>query len=70
MKKIETPQPQAIDLYTISAKLLAIGELIKFRGGEPSLEDELVNYGVGEILTDLAGDLRCLGGNGAVHCLT
>lgn len=50
-------QPQAIDLYTLSAKLFAIGELIKFRSGEPSLEEERANYGLGEILTDLADEL-------------
>ena len=46
-KKTEAPQPQTTDLYTLSAKLLAIGELIKFRSGEPSLEEERVNYGIG-----------------------
>lgn len=45
-------QPQAIDLYTLSAKLFAVDELIKFRGGEPSLEEERANY-----LTGLADDL-------------
>lgn len=55
--KIPALQPQTTDLYTLSAKLLAIGELIKFRGGEPSLEEERVNYGLGEILADLAGEL-------------
>jgi hypothetical protein len=55
--KITAPQPQTIDLYVVSAKLLAIGELIKFGGGEPSLEEERVNFGLGEILTDLAKDL-------------
>jgi hypothetical protein len=47
-------QLQTTDLYTISAKLLAIGELIKFRAGEASLEEDRVNYGLGEMLTDLA----------------
>ena len=55
--KNDTEQSQSTDLYTVSAKLLAMGELIKFRGGEPSLEEERVNYGLGEILTDLAIEL-------------
>ncbi len=46
-----------VDMKTIAAKILAIGELIKFRGGEPLLEDEIVNYGIGEILTDIAKEL-------------
>ena len=46
------------NLMKISAKIYAIGELIKFRGGEPALDEERVNYGIGEILTDLAADLN------------
>ena len=46
------------DLMTISAKIYAIGELIKFRGGEPALDEERVNFGLGKILTDLASDLN------------
>ncbi len=46
-----------VRIETIAAKIFAIGELIKFRGGEPSLEEERVHYGLGEILTDLAKDL-------------
>ena len=45
------------NLETIAAKIFAIGELIKFRGGEPSLDEQKVNYGIGEILTDLAEEL-------------
>lgn len=52
--KNDTQQLRTTDLYTLSAKLFAIGELIKFRGGEQSLDEERVNYGLGEILTDLA----------------
>jgi hypothetical protein len=37
--KSDNLQLQTTDLYTISAKLFAIGELIKFRGGEPSLDE-------------------------------
>ena len=40
------------------AKLFAIGELVKFRGGEPSLDEGRVKHGLGDILTDLAEDLR------------
>ncbi len=50
-------QLREIDLFNLSAKLFAIGELIKFRGGEPSHDEERVNFGIGEILTDLADDL-------------
>ncbi len=58
MKSKECESNHTESLRTIQAKLLAIGELIKFRGGEPSLEDEMVNYGLGMILTDLANDLQ------------
>jgi hypothetical protein len=54
----DTQQPRTTDLHTLSAKLFAIGELIKFRGGEQSLDEERVHYGLGEMLTDLANDLR------------
>ena len=47
-------------LWVISAKLYGICELIKFRGGEPPLNEEDVNFGIGEILTDLAGELAAL----------
>ena len=46
-----------IQIETIAAKIYALGELIKFRGGEPSLDEERVNFGIGEILTDLANAL-------------
>jgi hypothetical protein len=46
------------DLKTIEAKIFAMCELIKFRRGEPSLEEEMVNYGIGMILTDLANKLE------------
>ncbi len=46
-----------VDRYTISAKIFALGELIKFRGGEASLDEEKVNFGIGELLTDLAEEL-------------
>ena len=55
--KSDNLQLQATNLYTISAKLFAIGELIKFRGGEPSLDEERVNYGIGEIFTSLVNKL-------------
>ena len=50
----EIQEPQSADLYTLSAKIFALGELIKFRGGEPSLDEETVNYGIGMLLTDIA----------------
>lgn len=53
----ESNRSQAIDLYMISAKIFAIGELLKCRGGEPSLDEERVNLGLGEILTDLANEI-------------
>jgi hypothetical protein len=46
-----------IQIETIAAKIYALGELIKFRGGEPSLDEERVNFGIGEILTALANAL-------------
>jgi hypothetical protein len=58
LQKMEATQNTNGDLMTISAKIYAIGELIKFRGGEPALDEERVNYGIGEILTDLASDLN------------
>ena len=58
--KIPALQPQTTALYSLSAKLLAIGELIKFRGGESSLEEERINYGLGDILTDLASERRSM----------
>ena len=48
------------NIQTIAAKIFAMGELIKFRGGEPSLDEEKVNYGIGEILTDVADELIVL----------
>ena len=48
----------AAAISVIGAKIFGIGELIKFRGGEPSLNEESVNYGIGEILTDLAEELE------------
>jgi hypothetical protein len=61
--KSDNLQLQTTDLYTISAKLFAIGELIKFRGGEPSLDEGRVNFGIGEILTDLSAEILAIGGS-------
>jgi len=44
-------------LWDIATRILAIGELIKFRGGEAPLDEEEVNYGIGELLTGLAREL-------------
>ena len=44
-------------LWSVAARIYALGELIKFRGGEASLDEERVNFGIGEILTDLANAL-------------
>lgn len=46
-----------IKIEVIATRIYAIGELIKFRGGEPALDEERVNYGIGELLTDLAQEL-------------
>ncbi len=44
-------------LWSVAARIYALGESIKFRGGEPSLEEDRVNFGIGEILTELANEL-------------
>lgn len=53
-------QSQRIALATNSAKLFAIGELIKFRSGEPSLDEVRFNWGLGELLTDLANEISSI----------
>lgn len=46
-------------ISNISAKLYALGELIKFRDASAiSIDEDEVNYGIGEILTDLAQELE------------
>ena len=45
-------------LWKIGSKLLGVGELIKFQNGEPALNQDEANFGVGEIITDLAEELR------------
>jgi hypothetical protein len=46
------------ELWKIGCKLTGIGELIKFSNGEAALNQDEANLGVGEILTDLAEELR------------
>lgn len=48
------------DLWKIFAKLYGIGELIKFHSGEQALNQDEVNLGIGEIVTDLADELRAI----------
>ena len=50
----------AYRIWEIACKLRGIGELIKFRGGEPGLNEEDVNYGIGEIITNIADELSSL----------
>jgi hypothetical protein len=53
--------------WTIVCKLRGVSEFIKHRGGEPSLDEGAVNFGIGEVLTDLADQLDELGtGNSVV----
>ncbi len=48
----------AYRLWEIACMLRGIGELIKFRGGEPGLNEEDVNFGIGQIITDIAEELN------------
>jgi hypothetical protein len=47
-------------LWPLSCKIRALGELIRHRGGEPSLEEDEVNYGIAEILADAANEIDAL----------
>lgn len=52
--KSKDPSELPGELWTVSCKLHGIGELIKFHNGEPALNQDQVNLGIGEIITDLA----------------
>lgn len=44
-------------LRIISAKILAVSELVSFQNGEPSLDLERVSYGLGQILASLSQEI-------------
>jgi hypothetical protein len=54
---LESPNIPA-QLWTIMTKLYGVGELIRSSRGEAALNQDEVNYGIGEIITDLADELR------------
>jgi len=58
MAKIEEGTELPGKIWKIGCKLVGVGELIKFSNGEPALNQDEANLGVGEILTDLAEELR------------
>ncbi len=45
-------------LWEIACKLHGIGELIKFQGGEPALNQSEVNYGIGTLVTRIAEEVE------------
>lgn len=45
-------------LWEIACKLYGIGELIKFQGGEPALNQSEVNYGIGTLVTRIAEEVE------------
>ncbi len=47
---------------TIGLSSLYIVELIKFRSDEPSLDEEMVNFGIEMILTDVTWELKARNG--------
>lgn len=51
---------QLSELRTISAKLHGIGDLIRWHKSEPALNQDEINFGIGEIITDLAGQISVI----------
>jgi hypothetical protein len=44
-------------LWLMSCKVRALGELMKYQNGEPSISQQDVNYGIGNILTEIADEM-------------
>ena len=51
---------QLSELGTISAKLHGIGDLIRWHKSEPALNQDEINFGIGEIITDLAEQISVI----------